>query len=605
MNIILKILCCPCILCFHAISIFYCGCISLWCSAFGHCLQATCCGCLSTVCCCFGCTAYWWDKDFPACGASVDALSKTDDEKIAGGSTADDRELPSLASAGNTDHRSNHALARFRRGNRRARAHAIAARHGAPSDSDLGDGEDDGNAIPWVRLEALIIDESQRDFANDVNRKKKQANGELVAEGGVKAPLLCSDGILPEDIVQGGLGDCWLLCSISAVAEFPALIRSLFKTKNYNPYGKYTVTLFDIYANSFVNIEVDTRVPCEGTRKEVRDRREKRKNIKSAADLSRAEPLAKPRYTGPVGGELWVPLLEKAVAKLLGSYGELEGGRTSKGLKILTGYPVVEYERVVAGEERDPSQLSAGRHTQHGGWERQINSDQTSIVSPEALFFLLRDFDHRKAIMTCSIFEHARSRHSKSPHGNVLPLNGLVEGHAYTLIAAAEIGEFKLVKVRNPWGASGEWKGDWGDKSSKWKDHPEVRRKIQEKYGSNSAVATNADGLKSADEMKSAKARRAGGQFVDNTGRVGEDTADGVFWMTIEDFDRVFNNVTVAVRDVGFGDIELNPHEDIGPCCGPLVGCCAGCGKYWCCCEGCNALCCGQEATTEVTGRKK
>ena len=33
----------------------------------------------------------------------------------------------------------------------------------------------------------------------------------------------------------------------------------------------------------------------------------------------------------------------------------------------------------------------------------------------------------------------------------------------------------RLVKLRNPWG-EGEWKGDWGDKSSKW--NPELRQQL-------------------------------------------------------------------------------------------------------------------------------
>ena len=44
---------------------------------------------------------------------------------------------------------------------------------------------------------------------------------------------------------------------------------------------------------------------------------------------------------------------------------------------------------------------------------------------------------------------------------------GIVKGHAYTLISAIEIKNkqgktVQLVKLRNPWG-SGEWNGDWSD----------------------------------------------------------------------------------------------------------------------------------------------
>jgi len=44
--------------------------------------------------------------------------------------------------------------------------------------------------------------------------------------------------------------------------------------------------------------------------------------------------------------------------------------------------------------------------------------------------------------------------------------NGIVGGHAYSLLAGYEITVLgkpvKLVKLRNPWGDS-EWKGKWND----------------------------------------------------------------------------------------------------------------------------------------------
>lgn len=36
-------------------------------------------------------------------------------------------------------------------------------------------------------------------------------------------------GIQPDDISQGQLGDCWLMCSLSAIAEFPDLVTECFK----------------------------------------------------------------------------------------------------------------------------------------------------------------------------------------------------------------------------------------------------------------------------------------------------------------------------------------------------------------------------------------
>jgi Calpain family cysteine protease len=44
---------------------------------------------------------------------------------------------------------------------------------------------------------------------------------------------------------------------------------------------------------------------------------------------------------------------------------------------------------------------------------------------------------------------------------------GLVPGHAYSVISAAEAHGNKLLNIRNPWG-SFEWDGAWADNSPLW-----------------------------------------------------------------------------------------------------------------------------------------
>lgn len=51
---------------------------------------------------------------------------------------------------------------------------------------------------------------------------------------------------------------------------------------------------------------------------------------------------------------------------------------------------------------------------------------------------------------------------------------GLVDAHAYSLIAAKEIKNdlgkpVRLLQIRNPWGKK-EWSGDWSDASKLWTD---------------------------------------------------------------------------------------------------------------------------------------
>mmetsp|Transcript_24040 Transcript_24040/g.23674 ORF Transcript_24040/g.23674 Transcript_24040/m.23674 type:complete len:135 (+) Transcript_24040:633-1037(+) len=46
--------------------------------------------------------------------------------------------------------------------------------------------------------------------------------------------------------------------------------------------------------------------------------------------------------------------------------------------------------------------------------------------------------------------------------------NGIVQGHAYSILDVFEIEGIKLLQLRNPWGDATEWKGAWSDNSREW-----------------------------------------------------------------------------------------------------------------------------------------
>lgn len=51
------------------------------------------------------------------------------------------------------------------------------------------------------------------------------------------------NGIDPNDIIQGELGNCYYLSAVSALAEFPKRVEKCFSTHDNNDYCKYTVRL--------------------------------------------------------------------------------------------------------------------------------------------------------------------------------------------------------------------------------------------------------------------------------------------------------------------------------------------------------------------------
>ena len=95
------------------------------------------------------------------------------------------------------------------------------------------------------------------------------------------------DGIEPNDINQGALGNCYFLAVLSAMAEFPDRVQACFHTKTVNDAGIY---LMRFYINGAeYPVYVDDYLPVRHNR---------------------------PCFSSSRVGELWVILLEKAWAKL-------------------------------------------------------------------------------------------------------------------------------------------------------------------------------------------------------------------------------------------------------------------------------------------------
>ena len=125
------------------------------------------------------------------------------------------------------------------------------------------------------------------------------------------------DGVEPSDIMQGALGDCWLLCALSAVAEFPGFVEeALFETKAPTADGRYSLRLYDAKLGAFASVVVDDLVPC-GPKKWWE--------------------APRPLFSQPHGNEMYILLIEKAFAKLAGSYGKLSGGYPVLAWLTLTG----------------------------------------------------------------------------------------------------------------------------------------------------------------------------------------------------------------------------------------------------------------------------
>lgn len=117
-----------------------------------------------------------------------------------------------------------------------------------------------------------------------------------------------------DDVRQGALGNCWFVGALSVVAERPELIRRIFLSMDgdgANPNGVYQLRL--CRAGVWRTVLVDDLLPC-----------------------TQHGLLA---YTKAARRQLWVPLVEKAAAKLFHSYDNLASGTMSEAFTLFTGFP--------------------------------------------------------------------------------------------------------------------------------------------------------------------------------------------------------------------------------------------------------------------------
>jgi hypothetical protein len=106
----------------------------------------------------------------------------------------------------------------------------------------------------------------------------------------------------------------------------------------------------------------------------------------------------------------------------------------------------------------------------------------------------------------------------------VISNKGLPFGHAYSLLAVKSFpkvaGGLRLVKIRNPWGNSTEWNGDWCDNDPRWAN----------------------PGSEFAEVVKVCSATRG---------------ADGTFWMTWNDMVANFEQLYVCLDESSWTDYRI------------------------------------------------
>ncbi|XP_034837476.1 calpain-B isoform X4 [Maniola hyperantus] len=232
-------------------------------------------------------------------------------------------------------------------------------------------------------------------------------------------PQLFVEGYSRFDVQQGELGDCWLLAAVANLTLHRTLFFQVVPDDQSFDEDYAGVFHFRFWQyGRWVDVVIDDRLPTYRGK---------------LVFLHSSER-----------NEFWSALLEKAYAKLHGSYEALKGGSTCEAMEDFTGGVTEMYEM--------------------------------NELPPNFYTILLKAYE-RNSLMGCSI----------EPDPNILEAEtpvGLIRGHAYSVTRVKYVdietpgraGKIPLLRLRNPWGNEAEWNGPWSDKSPEWRFIPESEK---------------------------------------------------------------------------------------------------------------------------------
>ncbi|XP_056289124.1 calpain-2 catalytic subunit-like [Pseudoliparis swirei] len=219
-------------------------------------------------------------------------------------------------------------------------------------------------------------------------------------------PQFVLDGVSRFDFGQGILGDCWFLASIGSLTFQQDILEKVLPIEQTFNEKYCRIFHFRFWRfGKWVDVVIDDKLPTI--------------NGRLIFVYSKDQ------------NEFWPALLEKAYAKVCGSYADMISGTPAEAMMDFTGGV-----HMCIQLSDPPANL----------WELMCRAGQTS------------------SLMGCG------TPQGETSANNILA-NGSVQGHAYTVTGVKQImsrgKQQNLVRLWNPWG-KGEWTGDWSDGSPLW-----------------------------------------------------------------------------------------------------------------------------------------
>ena len=222
---------------------------------------------------------------------------------------------------------------------------------------------------------------------------------------------------------------------------------------------------------------------------------------------------------------------------MLGNYNRLDGGHEIDAMYSFTGNMPIRYTEIRKGIE----------------YKNSYNRYNSKIMAPnlnrEQLWKVISNGCKQRMLITAGINGKGNENSTKQ---------GLITGHAYSILSCYTTKATRLIQLRNPWG-SGEYTGPYSDNDN------DPSHKLDTKIMEWRGKKVNAN--------------------------------DGIFWMPWDEFIDNFNCFDLCAVSTGMESLELAVNEDYGTC-GVCLGVIQGFGSYCLLCKGTRQLWCNESRTT-------
>jgi hypothetical protein len=207
-----------------------------------------------------------------------------------------------------------------------------------------------------------------------------------------EAPSFCLDGYSFSDVRQGSLDNCWWLSAVSTICNVPTLAERVCVKYNekcgvygfvFYRDGEWTPVVVD--DNLYLSAPDFDGDPYDSSGERERAYRKERQTGSEALYFGRCEDK----------NETWLPLMEKAFAKMHGDYDALNGGTAGAALEDLTGgvTTMISLNKIL---------------------DRDLLWEQLTLVNKEFLYVL------------------------STPPSDADAVSGLTTSHAYSIVRATE-----------------------------------------------------------------------------------------------------------------------------------------------------------------------